>query len=357
MLATTFASSLHGLRASLVRVEVECSRGPGAFDLVGLAEASVRESRVRVRSALAQVGVSLDEHRVVVNLAPGDVRKGGAGFDLAIAVATLGALGRVELGVLGDALLLGELSLTGELRPVRGVLPQLLGARERGLTRAIVPLACAAEASVVRGVDALIAASLVEVVAHLSGESALPRAMPSEAGPAVGPADVDMSEVRGQPLARRALELAAAGHHHVLLVGPPGAGKTMLARRLPGLLPPLTEDESLETTAVHSVAGLLGPSEGLLSARPFRAPHHTVSAAGLVGGGTPLRPGEISLAHHGVLFLDEIAELKRATLETLRQPIEEGHVVIARAREIATYPARPLLVAASNPCPCGFPSW
>lgn len=353
MLATTLTTTLLGLDAHLVRVEVESYRGPSGFELVGLAEASVRESRVRVRSALHQLGVLLDEYRVVVSLAPGDVRKAGSSFDLAIAVATLAAIGRIPREALEGMLLLGELSLAGGLGHVPGLLPQLLFARSAKISRAIVPRVNGAEASSVRNLRSLVAGSLSEVLDALTERAALDVAS-SPAPRASVESLVDLCEVRGQHLAKRALEIAAAGHHHLLMVGPPGGGKTMLARRLPTIMPPLGEEEALEATTVHSVAGLLSAGEGLLVERPFRAPHHTASDAGLVGGGYPPRPGEISLAHHGVLFLDELPEFRRSTLEALRQPLEDGELVVARARARSRFPARPLLIAASNPCPCGY---
>jgi magnesium chelatase family protein len=353
MLATALSATLVGLQAHLVRVEVEAMRGPPFFELVGLAEAAVRESRVRVKSALALQGVDINECRIVVNLAPGDVKKTGSGFDLAIAAAAMGALGAVPREATMGVLFIGELSLAGTVQPVRGVLPQLLGARARGVRRAVVSQANAAEAALVEGIDVRTAQSVGELVMALRGQGELPVA---EGGPELlleNSLD-DLAEVRGQSGARRALEIAAAGGHNLAMIGPPGAGKTMLARRLPALLPPLSTEEALEVMAVQSVAGLLSARRGLSRARPFRAPHHTVSEVGLVGGGDGPRPGEVSLAHQGVLFLDELAEFRRSALEALRQPLEDGVVTISRASAKATFPARVLLVCALNPCYCGW---
>jgi len=336
-----------------VHVEVDVSFGLPCLTMVGLPDASVRESRDRVRSAIRNSGFEFPVHRVTVNLAPADVRKAGASFDLPIALGMLAAQGVVERREVVDVLVLGELSLDGAIQPARGVLPIAAAAWRSGIGAVLLPYVNAREAAVVEGLRVLPVSSLAEAVRVLNDPSTAVPA-PSPAPPTGVSGLADLTDVRGQLLARRALEIASAGGHNLLLVGPPGAGKTMMAKRLPGILPPMSFEEALEATTVHSVAGLLPSGVGLLGHRPFRAPHHTVSAAALVGGGSQPRPGEVSLAHRGVLFLDELLEFQRHVLDALRQPLEEGCVMIARAARAATFPARFVLVAAMNPCPCGF---
>ena len=355
VLARLRSATVFGVAATLVSVEVDVSFGLPTFSMVGLPDSSVRESRDRVRSAIRNSGYEFPAHRITVNLAPASLRKRGTSFDLPIAIGVLAASGLLNHREFDRLLVIGELSLNGEVRSTPGVLPVALLARRQKLTL-MTPSGCAGQAAVVPGLDVKAVASLARAIDVLHGRS-VPDIVPVQAfvaGPDVVDDERDMSDVKGQRLTRRALEIAAAGRHNVLLVGPPGAGKTMMARRLPGRLPAVTFDEAVETTSIHSVIGLIEEGAGLLTTRPFRAPHHTASAVALVGGGVDPRPGEVSLAHNGVLFLDELAEFGRHALEVLRQPLEEGVVRIARSAGVAVFPSRFMLVGAMNPCPCGF---
>jgi magnesium chelatase family protein len=350
MLASIATFALEGVESREVTVEVDVRRGLPAFTVVGLPDASVREARERVRAALLNSGLEFPLQRLTANLAPASVRKAGPSFDLALAVGVLAASGQVPPDAVSGAAVCGELSLSGRLRPVRGALAAALGARAGGYARLIVPEENVAEAALLDELGVLGVPDLSSMVELLHGRwvpPPAPRRPRTAPSPRAGP---DLAEVRGQHDAKRALEIAAAGGHNLLMVGPPGAGKTMVARRLPGILPPPSFAEALEITRIHGVAGI-GKGE-LASERPFRAPHHTISPQGLVGGGARPRPGEITLAHRGVLFLDELGEFSRSTLEALRQPMEDGRIEIVRGQVSVAFPARAMLIAACNPCPC-----
>ncbi|NOZ01728.1 MAG: YifB family Mg chelatase-like AAA ATPase [Deltaproteobacteria bacterium] len=348
-----FSAALHGIDGTLVDVEVDMVPGVGRFDIVGLPEAAVKESKVRVLSTLRALGYRASSRWITVNLAPADVRKRGSLYDLPIALGVLACLNAFPSKALEDRMFLGELSLDGRIRPVPGVLPMVAATRELGITEAIVPTENGAEAAVVKGVRCFAADTLAGLVHCLSSDDALPRVQSAQAT-IRQPSGLDYADVRGQAHAKRALEIAAAGRHNLLMMGPPGSGKTMLARRLPTILPWMTYEESLETTKIYSVAGMLRQRTGLMTRRPFRAPHHTGSAAAVAGGGSIPRPGEVSMAHNGLMFIDELPEWQRGVLEVLRQPMEDRSITITRTAGSFTYPSDFLLIAAMNPCPCGY---